>query len=156
MIVLQEKIQTLCHFRDTRISCYWLAMTIWLAAIFVLSAQPTWTTSQAWMLITPIRKSAHVLEFAVLTGLVWKALKYVEERSAWFGKMARYRTWTASLLPLLYAISDEMHQYFVPNRQAQVMDVVIDTVGIFLALAVIELWQKKRRSLAPQKLFLNS
>ena len=154
--MLQKKIQTLCHFRKTRISCYGLAITIWLAAIFALSAQPTWTSSQAWMLITPIRKSAHALEFAVLTGLVWQALRYIEERSAWFGKMARYRTWTALLLPLLYAISDEMHQYFVPNRQAQVMDVLIDTVGIFLALAVIELLQKKQWSLAPQKLFLNS
>jgi VanZ family protein len=34
---------------------------------------------------------------------------------------------------LTYAISDEIHQTFVPTRTGSLTDVFIDSVGIFLA-----------------------
>lgn len=34
------------------------------------------------------------------------------------------------IIGMLYAISDEIHQYFVPNREMQIKDVFIDTLGI--------------------------
>ncbi len=41
------------------------------------------------------------------------------------------------LLCLLYAVSDEIHQYFVPGRACRIMDVMIDTTGGALASAII-------------------
>ena len=41
------------------------------------------------------------------------------------------------LLCLLYAVSDEIHQYFVPGRACRIMDVTIDTTGGALASAII-------------------
>lgn len=35
----------------------------------------------------------------------------------------------ALLICVLYAISDEIHQHFVPGRGAQVKDVLIDSAG---------------------------
>jgi len=46
---------------------------------------------------------------------------------------------------VLYAISDETHQIFVPGRSAQISDVLIDSVGaivgilMYLVLARIKL-----------------
>lgn len=37
---------------------------------------------------------------------------------------------------ILYAISDELHQLFVPGRGAQVKDVVIDSSGAVVGIGV--------------------
>jgi VanZ family protein len=37
---------------------------------------------------------------------------------------------------VLYAISDEVHQLFVPGRGAQVTDVMIDSFGAFVGIGV--------------------
>ncbi len=50
-------------------------------------------------------------------------------------------------LAVLYGISDELHQYFVPGRSCNLFDVRTDTLGIMLAsmiyLVRIELKNKK-------------
>lgn len=54
----------------------------------------------------------------------------------------------ASAFVLLYAVSDEFHQRFVPGRSSEVRDVMIDTtagvvgVGIY---ALVEARLRKRR-----------
>ena len=44
----------------------------------------------------------------------------------------------AGLIPLLigflYAVSDEIHQHFVPGRAMQARDVLIDTAGVLLGI----------------------
>lgn len=40
------------------------------------------------------------------------------------------------ILGILYAASDEMHQYFVAGRSAQVLDVCIDSMGIILGVII--------------------
>lgn len=39
----------------------------------------------------------------------------------------------AILLSLVYAVSDELHQLFVPGRACSVSDFLIDSAGIFLS-----------------------
>lgn len=54
----------------------------------------------------------------------------------------------ALLLCAIYAISDEIHQLFVPGRSGQVRDVLIDScgslVGIAIVLILIKLLEIKR------------
>ena len=38
---------------------------------------------------------------------------------------------------VLYAISDEIHQIFVPGRTAKVMDVFIDTSGVIIGIVIV-------------------
>ena len=40
----------------------------------------------------------------------------------------------AIILCILYSISDEVHQYFVPGRSGEVLDVAIDTIGSCLGI----------------------
>jgi VanZ family protein len=39
-------------------------------------------------------------------------------------------------ISLAYAISDEIHQYFVPGRDASIDDILIDTSGIITSMMV--------------------
>jgi len=55
----------------------------------------------------------------------------------------------ALLLVVLYAATDEFHQLFVPNRQASVIDVLIDSTGAFIGLLVawiVSKWLQSRQS----------
>ncbi|MCI8659817.1 MAG: VanZ family protein [Lachnospiraceae bacterium] len=91
------------------------------------------------ILQTPIRKGAHITEFAVLN------LSLIYALSSWNIKgMKLIRT--AFLLTVLYACTDEFHQIFVPGRAGLIQDVLIDSIGPMIILGSYILYQllKKR------------
>jgi VanZ family protein len=101
----------------------WLPVVAWAALIFALSSIPDLGTGLGtWDLV--LRKLAHAAEFAVLGALLLRALR--DELAA---------------LPagIAYAISDEVHQHFVPGRVGSPLDVVIDAVGVAVGVA---LWRR--------------
>lgn len=53
------------------------------------------------------------------------------------------------LVGIMYAASDEIHQYFIPGRSAMVTDVLIDTTGVCLGalivLVVLQIYIKIRK-----------
>ncbi len=57
------------------------------------------------------------------------------------------RTLIAFLLGVFYAITDEIHQIFVPGRSCELRDVLIDSSGVLLGCIIIlvlfELWKRK-------------
>lgn len=100
----------------------WLPVAVWCGLIFLGSAMPgdpnpapTWTR---WFVF----KGGHVVEYAVLFLLVRRALDGRERAELW-----------ALLFCVLYGVSDEVHQSFVPNRTARATDVLIDAVGALSA-----------------------
>jgi hypothetical protein len=72
-------------------------------------------------------KGWHVLEFAILTLLANAALSRLA------GRRSTRIVLASMLLCFLFAISDEWHQTFVPDRYGTVTDVLIDSLGILLA-----------------------
>lgn len=46
---------------------------------------------------------------------------------------------------ILYAITDEIHQYFVPGRACQLRDVTIDTLGVATGIVAMLIINKIRR-----------
>ena len=52
----------------------------------------------------------------------------------------------SSILGVIYATSDEIHQSFIPGRSAQITDVMLDSLGvlfgIFVCLLIIKIFQK--------------
>jgi len=104
----------------------WAPVVLWAAVIFAFSAVSDLGTGLGtWDLV--LRKIAHACEFAVLGGLLLRALR--DERAALAAGIA-------------YAISDEVHQHFVPGRVGSPVDVLIDSVGV--ALGVL-LWRRYGR-----------
>ena len=78
----------------------------------------------------PIRKGAHMTEYAIFTVFTYIALLTD-------GVRLPKRRYSALLTAVLLASSDELHQWFVPGRSGCVKDVCIDTVGAVAALLVI-------------------
>lgn len=70
-----------------------------------------------------IRKGTHFFYFGVIALAVYIALP------KW-----KYRTILATILTLLLAIADELHQSFTSGRTATVQDVMLDTAGAISAL----------------------
>lgn len=90
-----------------------------------------------------IRKLAHFSEYLVL-GFSWLWLiRTFEVRHA-------VGFWAAVGVSALYAVSDEVHQLFVPGRSGQVTDVLLDTAGALcgalLWTALAALFRKKTKN----------
>jgi VanZ family protein len=102
----------------------WLPPLVLMAVIFALSAQPHLDTGLG-LLDTILRKLAHFGEFALLVFLWWRVF---------VNRLAPRRAVLAAfLLTALYAATDEVHQHFVPGRQASPIDWMIDCAGAGLA-----------------------
>ncbi len=77
-----------------------------------------------------IRKLAHLTIYGVLGILTYTHfISWHKDRS----KMMKY----SIVFCICFAISDEVHQYFVPGRAMMLKDVMIDTVGASLGIVVI-------------------
>jgi VanZ family protein len=53
--------------------------------------------------------------------------------------------WIAGIIALVVAIADEIHQAYLPNRNASAIDVLLDIVGIILCIALISRVASKSR-----------
>lgn len=107
-----------------------------MTLIYALSATPDLSSGLGdWDLL--LRKLAHVTIFGVL----WLTL----------ARAARWRRpVAATLVALLYAVSDEVHQSFVEGRHGSPVDVAIDSAGIGLALLgwIVAARRRERRRAA--------
>ena len=79
----------------------------------------------------PIRKCAHMTEYAILALLVFGTL------GCYGMKIQRMRYWIAIGYVFGYASTDEYHQTFVAGRSGRFSDVCIDTVGASLAMLLL-------------------
>jgi VanZ family protein len=82
------------------------------------------------------RVIAHFTEYALLATLWAWAL---------WAAMGRRALYVAATISLLYAITDEIHQSFVPGRDADPLDVLVDAVGIATALSLGAAWRATAR-----------
>jgi VanZ family protein len=102
----------------------WAPVVAWAAVIFALSSVSDLGTGLGtWDLV--LRKLAHAAEFALLGLLLARALR---------------RELAAALLGVAYAVSDELHQHFVPGRVGAPLDVAIDAVGVALGVYAWRRW----------------
>ncbi len=102
---------------------YQMPAIIMAAIIFVLSSfskLPHTILTFHWE-----DKLAHAFVFGLLSFLTARALFYQYRIPAW----QKNYIWLAILLTILYGISDEIHQYFVPGRSSEFYDVVADAIG---------------------------
>jgi VanZ family protein len=86
-----------------------------------------------------VRKLGHFSEYAVLALLAARAFNtsaVTALRRNWF--------WVSLGLVVLYALSDEYHQSFVPTRGPSVYDSLIDMAGGLTALLLYALWRRRK------------
>ena len=127
----------------------WIPVVVWGALIFALSTS-TFSAVNTGKIIDPllrllipgvtaasvdvghmlVRKVAHFTEYGILFWLLVR------------GPMAE-RPYLALMLCIVYALTDEGHQVFVPGRTASLYDVALDSSGAlfshFLTTAITEI-----------------
>jgi len=130
----------------------WTIVLIWMLLIFNLSSQVREKSNNLSKGLTEIvvetvekvvpeadfdidkfnhllRKNAHFFAYLILGVLVMNALR----RSGIKG----LKVFVFSLgICVLYAVSDEVHQLFVPGRGGQVRDVFIDSAGAIVGIGL--------------------
>lgn len=96
--------------------------------IFYFSSQ-TGQESSNLSSVLWVRKLAHISEYTVLSFFVYAYFSNFQYGS----KRTIILTYVVSLL---YAVSDELHQTFVPNRSGNLIDVGVDSIGIILGIII--------------------
>ncbi len=77
-----------------------------------------------------VRKTAHFLEYFILGVFVYRAISSHTNNS-------NKNLWISFIICFLYAISDEVHQMFIPGRDPTIQDICLDALSSFCALAVL-------------------
>ncbi|WP_255473313.1 VanZ family protein [Planomicrobium sp. CPCC 101110] len=137
----------------------WAAAVSWMALIFFLSSQPATDSSElssgiveviltAAEKVMPevkehidtlhhiVRKNAHFTIYLVLGILMINALKQS------FVSTCKSTIYALSI-SAAFASSDELHQFFVPGRGPAMTDVLIDSAGAAVGIAIFLTIRKK-------------
>jgi VanZ family protein len=92
------------------------------------------------------RKAAHFTEYALLAGLVFRALRAdssVRWRLRWaVGALAVCVSW---------ALLDELHQSFTNSRSGSIRDALLDSSGALFMLALVALFNRGKNRPAPDE-----
>jgi VanZ family protein len=84
-----------------------------------------------------VRKSAHLVEYAILAGLMVRA------QTTAGTAVPRTVLWRTIAYCGLYALLDEAHQNFVPSRTGSPIDVLVDTTGATLGALTLARWRNR-------------
>lgn len=148
---------------------------IWMLVIFIFSSQPADESTRTSLFVgqmietvcvpgfvdfSPeekrlmaenidffVRKTAHGTEYAILGILISLSIAELREMNFYKRQCWAYAAGT------LYAVSDEIHQLFVPGRAGLFTDVMIDSAGILAGLMILYVlkkitdWKSGRRRL---------
>ena len=82
----------------------------------------------------------HALAYGVLGGLLLRGVA----GARWLGVTIRAAL-VATLLASLYGATDELHQWFVPGRAAELSDLGADAIGATMATCLIWGWRQTIR-----------
>ncbi len=106
----------------------WCLAAAWAGFLFMQSSS---STAGSFLANFPpgSDKVVHAAAFGVLAALV---------------TLASGRPLVGVLAALLYGVSDEIHQWFVPERATELLDVVADTVGGAVGALAVDFVARKR------------
>jgi VanZ family protein len=137
---------------------WWVLVVLWCGLIFYMSSQPADESSRLSLFIAEaldrllrqifgphaaavseevVRKCAHLMEYLALGCLLFMA--FVDRA---YPVRAVLPVFTFGVL---FAVSDELHQLFVPGRAMRLVDILIDTAGIALAVFIMRGTTKPRK-----------
>ncbi|MFN8062675.1 MAG: VanZ family protein [Vicinamibacterales bacterium] len=109
----------------------WGPPLLYMAMIFGLSTQSQLPSPPGRL----TDKHVHFLVFGGLSALLLRALARGEWRRVTVATVVG-----AIVLTAVYGASDELHQSFVPGRDASVLDAVADALGASAAASLLWAW----------------
>src|SRR5262245_43033980 len=118
----------------------WAPVALYMAVIFALSSVAN-PPEPPGLLSLVSDKGVHALLSGGLSSLVVRALS-----GGWLRPIRRQGAALAVILATVYGASDELHQYFVPPRQMDALDLVADFVGASVAALGLYLVARQKPS----------
>jgi len=123
-----------------------LPAIVWMVVIFFFSSRPRVVFSEDDLVNFLFFKSLHVIEYTVLSilyylGVVKFEFDFKINKIIKNFKKIKFNFQSfelASFLTILYALSDEYHQTFVPGRFGTIRDVAIDSIGILICYFILK------------------
>jgi VanZ family protein len=116
-----------------KLAFLWLPVLAWMGLIFYLSSVPNLSVGEGavdfWT-----RKPAHIVEYAILFGLIWRALRgslTVTVKKLYF---------SAAVFTIFYAVTDEIHQLLTPSRAGKIEDLGFDFLGIVVGAILVRFY----------------
>ncbi|MFC1598750.1 VanZ family protein [Patescibacteria group bacterium] len=122
----------------------WLLLIIWAGGIYFLSSQSLSFIASADVSIFVLRKIAHAFEFGFLAFLLFRIFSFGEKRHFVFNLILAF------VFSVMYAIFDEYHQTQVAGRFGVYSDVLIDTLGSFIAVWLLYLFSHHKTYISPK------
>ena len=126
-----------------------ILVIIWMTIIFIMSSfNSTESSSQSNFIVDIVANIFHITNTSTLSIIIRKLAHYTEYLILGILVMNLNNNKSKSIylsiiICLLYAISDEFHQFFVPGRSCQILDIAIDFLG---SLTGIFIYKLKRNS----------
>jgi VanZ family protein len=122
-----------------RILWYWGPVIVYAAAIFHFSSLSHPEEELPEILIKEVSdKALHLVEYGILGALCYRAFRWAAGPA-----VVKQALILAIGAASLYGFSDEVHQSFVPTREASLLDWVADTVGAAIGSAVVGIRAKR-------------
>ncbi len=108
---------------------YVLPPIIWMGTIFWFSNRHHFTITESSVSDFFIFKLLHMAEYGGLYFWLFRLFYKTHKKDGY-----KY----AFIISILYAISDEIHQSFIPTREPRMRDVVIDSTGIIIMFTFLK------------------
>jgi VanZ family protein len=121
--------------QPARLALLWVPVVLYMAAIFAASSLSN----------PPVPSdvpdfSLHEIAYFGLTLLLIRALAGGRWHAVTHGVLAG-----ACIVAVLYGVTDEWHQMYVPNRTPELRDLRSDAIGAVVAAGVVKVWDIIRR-----------
>ncbi len=115
---------------------FWLPAVLWAGLIFYLSSRTNVTPG--WGIWDEIFScSAHFIEYLILSFLLLRAFDNTTNLAI------KTKYVFVVIIVILYAMSDEWHQSFIPTRIPSLFDIITDIMGAVVLLSYNK-WKKIR------------
>jgi VanZ family protein len=110
---------------------YWLPPFTWMGLIFFMSSQKSIATGVNVVSDFVTFKTLHMIEYAFLFFLFYRAFQSLKGmKQNMFGVCA-------FLIASFYSVTDELHQLYIPTRQGQLRDILVDITGMIVMYVII-------------------
>jgi len=107
---------------------FWLPVLLWAAVIFGLSCISSFPDPVGnFLAFENFDRFAHLIEYAIFSFLLARALKHTPRDNI----KHNFRM-LAIILAIVYGVTDEIHQSFVPLRTMSLIDLSFDSLGAVL------------------------
>lgn len=142
----------------------WVAVLLWMLAIYLLSAQPaSYSNANSKGIVTRVVDTTVKVTKAQITepekrklidrinstareymhGVVFLVLGLLAQNAVLENRRKGLKALALALaVCMIFAVTDEFHQLFVPGRSFQISDLAMDSIGSMIGSGLVFLWKK--------------